>query len=168
MLIFSSNLFLKYSFGVSIGYLPEKQPSQGYGVKHFGIHAFLASNTKDNGYYPKLASILFNLAVELKNECDCHIAFINLSGGVGVDYRLDEPKNDIEIIGDGVRKAYEEILTPNGMDDVKIFTELGRFMLAPYGHLVAKAIHEKHIYKEYIDLDACAANLMNASKDRYW
>ena len=133
---------------------------KGYGVKHFGIHAFLASNTKDNGYYPKLASILFNLAVELKNECDCHISFINLSGGVGVDYRLDEPKNDIEIIGDGVRKAYEEILTPNGMDDVKIFTELGRFMLAPYGHLVAKAIHEKHIYKEYIGLDACAANLM--------
>ena len=133
---------------------------KGYGVKNFGIHAFLASNTKDNGYYPKLASILFNLAVELKKSCDCHIAFINLSGGVGVDYRPDEPRNDIKLIGEGVRKAYEEILTPEGMDDVKIFTELGRFMLAPYGHLVAKAIHEKHIYKEYIGLDACAANLM--------
>lgn len=133
---------------------------KSYGVKNFGIHAFLASNTKDNGYYPKLATILFNLAVELKNSCDCHIAFINLSGGVGVDYRPDEPKNNIEIIGEGVRKAYEEILTPNKMDDVKIFTELGRFMLAPYGHLVCKAIHEKHIYKEYIGLDACAANLM--------
>ncbi len=133
---------------------------KGYGVKNFGIHAFLASNTKDNGYYPKLASILFKLAVELHKECDCHIAFVNLSGGVGVDYKLDEPKNDIEIIGEGVRKAYEEILTPEGMDDVKIFTELGRFMLAPYGHLVAKVIHEKHIYKEYIGLDACAANLM--------
>ena len=133
---------------------------KGYGVKNFGIHAFLASNTKDNGYYPKLASILFNLAVELKKSCDCHIAFINLSGGVGVDYRSDEPRNDIKLIGEGVRKAYEEILTPEGMDDVKIFTELGRFMLAPYGHLVAKAIHEKHIYKEYIGLDACAANLM--------
>ena len=133
---------------------------KGYGVKNFGIHAFLASNTKDNGYYPKLASILFNLAVELKKSCVCHIAFINLSGGVGVDYRPDEPRNDIKLIGEGVRKAYEEILTPEGMDDVKIFTELGRFMLAPYGHLVAKAIHEKHIYKEYIGLDACAANLM--------
>ncbi len=131
-----------------------------YGVKNFGIHAFLASNTKDNGYYPKLASILFNLAVELKKSCDCHIAFINLSGGVGVDYRPDEPRNDIKVIGEGVKKAYEDILTPEGMDDVKIFTELGRFMLAPYGHLVAKAIHEKHIYKEYIGLDACAANLM--------
>jgi diaminopimelate decarboxylase len=133
---------------------------KSYGVKHFGIHSFLASNTKDNGYYPKLASILFQLAVELNKECDCHIAFINLSGGVGVDYKIEEPKNDIEIIGRGVEEAYKEILVPNGMDDVKIFTELGRFMLAPYGHLVAKAIHEKHIYKEYIGLDACAANLM--------
>ena len=133
---------------------------KSYGVKHFGIHSFLASNTKDNGYYPKLARILFNLAVELKNECDCHISFINLSGGVGVDYKPEEPRNDIEVIGEGVRLAFEEILTPNGMSDVKIFTELGRFMLAPFGHLVTTAIHEKHIYKEYIGLDACAANLM--------
>ena len=133
---------------------------KSYGVKNFGIHAFLASNTKDNGYYPKLAAILFNLAVELKNACDCHISFINLSGGVGVDYKPSEPRNDIELIGEGVKEAYEKILTPNGMDDVKIFTELGRFILAPYGHLVCKAIHEKHIYKEYIGLDACAANLM--------
>ncbi len=133
---------------------------KAYGVKHFGIHAFLASNTTDNGYYPKLASILFNLAVELKKECDVHIAFINLSGGVGVDYRPNQQANNIEIIGEGVRKAYEEILTPEGMDDVAIFTELGRFMMAPYGHLVAKVLHEKHIWKEYIGLDACAANLM--------
>ena len=133
---------------------------KGYGVKHFGIHAFLASNTKDNGYYPKLASILFKLAVELHKECGVHIAFVNLSGGVGVDYKPEEPRNDIEIIGEGVKKAYEEILVPEGMDDVKIFTELGRFMLAPYGHLVAKVLHQKHIWKEYIGLDACAANLM--------
>ncbi|MCR5349962.1 MAG: diaminopimelate decarboxylase [Acholeplasmatales bacterium] len=133
---------------------------KAYGVEKFGIHAFLASNTKDNGYYPKLASILFKLAVELHNELDAKIDFINLSGGVGVDYKLDEPKNDIKIIGEGVRKYYEEIITPAGMGDVKIFTELGRFMLAPYGHLVSKVVHEKHIYKEYIGLDACAANLM--------
>lgn len=131
-----------------------------YGVKHFGIHAFLASNTTDNGYYPKLASILFNLAVELSKEVGVHIAFINLSGGVGIAYRPDKPENDIFVIGEGVKKAYEEILVPAGMGDVAIFTELGRFMLAPYGHLVAKAIHEKHIWKEYIGLDACAANLM--------
>ncbi|MBR7100283.1 MAG: diaminopimelate decarboxylase [Clostridia bacterium] len=131
-----------------------------YGVKHFGIHAFLASNTTDNGYYPKLASILFRLAVELKEELDVHIAFINLSGGVGIAYRPEQSDNDIFVIGEGVRQAYEEILVPAGMDDVAIFTELGRFMLAPYGHLVTKAIHEKHIWKEYIGVDACAANLM--------
>ena len=137
-----------------------------YGVKHFGIHAFLASNTTDNGYYPKLARILFSLAAELAQETGVHIAFVNLSGGVGIAYRPDQPSNDIEIIGEGVRKAYEEILVPAGMGDVAIFTELGRFMLAPYGHLVAKVLHEKHIWKEYIGLDACAANLMRPAMYR--
>ena len=130
------------------------------GTKHFGIHAFLASNTTNNGYYPELAAILFRLAVRLHNATGCHIAFVNLSGGVGVDYRPEQPKNDIRIIGDGVRQKYEEILAPNGMDDVAIFTELGRFMLAPYGHLISTALHQKHIYREYAGLDACAANLM--------
>ncbi len=133
---------------------------KAYGVKHFGIHAFLASNTTDNGYYPKLAEILFRLAVELHEETGAHIAFVNLSGGVGIAYRPDQPENDIFVIGEGVRKAYENILVPAGMGDVAIFTELGRFMLAPYGHLVAKVLHEKHIWKEYVGLDACAANLM--------
>lgn len=137
-----------------------------YGVKHFGIHAFLASNTTDNGYYPKLARILFSLAAELAQETGVHIAFVNLSGGVGIAYRPDQPSNDIEIIGEGVRKAYEEILVPAGMGDVAIFTELGRFMLAPYGHLVARVLHEKHIWKEYIGLDACAANLMRPAMYR--
>lgn len=139
---------------------------KNYGVKHFGIHAFLASNTTDNGYYPKLARILFSLAAELSREVGVHIAFVNLSGGVGIAYRPDQPANDIEIIGEGVRKAYEEILVPAGMDDVAIFTELGRFMLAPYGHLVAKVLHQKHIWKEYIGLDACAANLMRPAMYR--
>ena len=130
------------------------------GVKEFGIHSFLVSNTVTNDYYPMLATELFKLAVELKEKCDVHIGFINLSGGVGVPYRPEQEPNDIFVIGEGVRKAFEEILLPNGMGDVSIFTELGRFMLAPYGHLVTKAIHEKHIYKEYIGVDACAANLM--------
>ena len=130
------------------------------GVKEFGIHSFLVSNTVTNDYYPMLATELFKLAVELKEKCDVHIGFINLSGGVGVPYRPEQEPNDIFVIGEGVKKAFEEILVPNGMGDVSIFTELGRFMLAPYGHLVTKAIHEKHIYKEYIGVDACAANLM--------
>ena len=130
------------------------------GVKHFGIHAFLASNTVTNEYYPKLARILFELAVELKKECGVHIAFVNLSGGVGIPYRPDQEPNDILEVGEGVRKAYEEVFLPEGMDDVAIYTELGRYMLGPYGCLVTKAIHEKHIYKEYIGVDACAVNLM--------
>lgn len=130
------------------------------GVKHFGIHAFLASNTITEEYYPKLAKILFKLAVEMKRELGIHIAFINLSGGIGVPYRPEDRPNDIMAIGEGVRKMYEEILVPEGMDDLAIFTELGRFMLAPYGCLVTKAIHEKHIYREYIGVDACAADLM--------
>ena len=130
------------------------------GVKEFGIHSFLVSNTVTNDYYPMLATELFKLAAELKEKCGVHINFINLSGGVGVPYKPEQEPNDIFVIGEGVRKAFEEILVPNGMGDVNIFTELGRFMLAPYGHLVTKAIHEKHIYKEYIGVDACAANLM--------
>ena len=130
------------------------------GAKHFGIHAFLASNTVTNEYYPLLAKILFELAAELKEETGADIRFINLSGGIGIPYRPDQEPNDIMAIGEGVRKAYEEVLVPAGMGDVAIFTELGRFMLAPYGCLVTRAIHEKHTYKEYIGVDACAVNLM--------
>ena len=130
------------------------------GAKEFGIHAFLASNTVTDGYYPELAGILFSLAVRLHEKTGAKIKFINLSGGVGIAYKPDQRDNDILAIGEGVRRKFEEILVPAGMGDVAIFTELGRFMLAPYGALVTTAIHEKHIYKEYIGVDACAANLM--------
>lgn len=130
------------------------------GAKYFGIHAFLASNTLSNEYYPTLAGILFQLAVELRRETGADIRFINLSGGVGIPYRPEQPQNDILAIGEGVRKKFEEILVPAGMGDVAIFTELGRFMLGPYGCLVTKATHFKHTYKEYVGVDACAANLM--------
>ena len=130
------------------------------GAKEFGIHAFLASNTLSNEYYPALARILFRLAVELQEETGCHVGFIDLSGGIGVPYRPEEPETDIAAIGEGVRQAYEEILVPAGMGDVSLYTELGRYMLAPYGHLITRAIHEKHIYKEYIGVDACACDLL--------
>ena len=130
------------------------------GVKEFGIHSFLCSNTVTNEYYPMLARLLFELARELKKKLDVHITFINLSGGIGIPYKPDEKTNDIFAIGEGVHKAYDEILVPAGMDDVSIFTELGRYMLAPYGGLVTKVINEKHTHKEYIGVDACAVNLM--------
>ena len=130
------------------------------GAKHFGIHAFLASNTVTNEYYPMLAKVLFEVAVKLKEETGADIKFINLSGGVGIPYRPDQEPNDIFAIGEGVRRVYEEVLVPAGMGDVALYTEMGRFMLAPYGCLVTTAIHEKHTYKEYIGVDACAVNLM--------
>lgn len=130
------------------------------GAKFFGIHAFLASNTVTNEYYPMLAKILFEVAVKLKEETGVKIKFINLSGGVGIPYRPDQEENDIFAIGEGVRRVYEEVLVPEGMGDVSIYTELGRYMLGPYGCLVTKAIHEKHTHKEYIGVDACAVNLM--------
>lgn len=136
------------------------QKLQKLDVKNFGLHAFLASNTSGNEYYPVLAKILFQTAVELNRETGAHISFINLSGGVGIPYRPDQKPADIMKIGNEVRKVYEEVLVPAGMDDVAIYTELGRFMLGPYGCLVATATHEKHTYKEYIGLDACAVNLM--------
>jgi len=130
------------------------------GVRHFGIHAFLASNTVANEYYPVLARLLFETAVELKEETGAHISFINLSGGIGIPYRPEQEPVDILAIGREIQKAFEDILIPAGMGDIAIYTELGRFMLGPYGCLVATAIHEKHIHKKYIGLDACAANLM--------
>lgn len=130
------------------------------GAKHFGIHAFLASNTVTNEYYPQLAEELFSLAVRLKKKLDVDIRFINLSGGVGVAYKPDQTPNDIFKIGEGVHQVYDRILKPEGMDDIAIYTEMGRFMLGPYGALVTRAVHEKKTYKDYIGCDACASNLM--------
>ena len=130
------------------------------GVKHFGMHAFLASNTVTNEYYPKLAKQLFELAVQVKEKVGIALEFINLSGGVGIPYTPEQTANDIRVIGEGVRQAYEEILIPAGMGDAAIYTEMGRFMTGPYGALVTQAIHEKHTHKEYIGVDACAVNLM--------
>ncbi len=130
------------------------------GAKEFGIHAFLASNTVTNDYYPMLAKVLFEQAVKLQKETGVHIKFINLSGGIGIPYTPDQEPNDIRVIGEGVRRVYEEVLVPAGMGDVAIYTELGRFMMGPYGCLVTTAIHEKHTHKEYIGVDACAVDLM--------
>lgn len=146
--------------------MTREQLIQGYkdlkaeGVKEFGIHAFLASNTVTNDYYPTLARQLFELALEIREEAGVSLSFINLSGGIGVNYLPDQEANDIAVIGEGVRKVYEEVLTANGMGDVKIFTELGRFMLAPHGHLVTKVLHRKETYRKYVGVDASAVNLL--------
>lgn len=130
------------------------------GAEKFGIHAFLASNTVSNDYYPELARQLFELAVELVAETGVELDFINLSGGVGINYQPEGEENDIAVIGQGVRQAYEAILTPAGLGQVKIYTELGRFMLAPYGLLVTKVTHKKQTYRTYLGVDASAVNLL--------
>ena len=146
--------------------LTQKQLIEGYrilkekGVKRFGLHAFLVSNTVTNDYYPTLARTLFELCVEIKKKTGVKIDFVNLSGGVGIPYQPEQRANDIYAIGKGVEEVYNEVLVPEGMGDVSIFTEMGRFMTGPYGCLVTKAIHEKHIYKDYIGVDACAVDLM--------
>ncbi len=130
------------------------------GVEEFGIHAFLASNTVTNEYYPTLAKVLFEVAVRLKQETGANIKFINLSGGIGIPYKPDQEPNDILEIGKGVKAVYDEVLVPADMGDVSLYTELGRFMMGPYGVLVTRAINQKHTHKEYIGVDACAVNLM--------
>lgn len=146
--------------------LTKEQLIEGYkilkskGVERFGLHSFLVSNTVTNDYYPTLAKTLFELALEIREETGVQLDFINLSGGVGIPYEPDKTPNDIEIIGEGVHKVYDEVLVSAGMGNVSIYTEMGRFMMGPYGGLVTTAIHEKHTYKEYIGVDACAVNLM--------
>ncbi|MDR0198025.1 MAG: diaminopimelate decarboxylase [Oscillospiraceae bacterium] len=130
------------------------------GAERFGIHAFLASNTKTGDYYPVLARTLFETVVEIKEKVGVEIGFVNLSGGVGIAYHPDDTPNNIQAIGRGVEKCFNEIMVPAGLGNAAVFTELGRFVLAPNGCLVTRAIREKHIHKEYIGVDACAANLM--------
>ncbi len=127
------------------------------GAKRFGLHAFLSSNTVDNGYYPALAKLLFTCGRDLADETGLELAFINLSGGVGIPYRPEEEKTDIMAVGEGVRRVYEAVFPQGG---VAIKTELGRWMTGPMGFLVARATHHKDTYRHYIGLDACAANLM--------
>lgn len=146
--------------------LTTEQLFEGYrvlkekGVKRFGMHAFLASNTVTNEYYPTLAKTLFETAVRIKEQVGVSLSFINLSGGIGIPYSPDQEPNDIRVIGQKVKEVYDEVLVPAGLSDVAIYTELGRFMMGPFGHLVTTAIHEKHTHKEYIGCDACAVNLM--------
>lgn len=130
------------------------------GVEEFGIHALLASNTVSNDYYPELARQLFELAVEVVEKTGVHLGFINLSGGVGVNYKPEQEPNDIAIIGEGVHRVFNAILKPAGLGHVKIYTELGRFMLASHGLLVTRVTHKKKTYRTYVGVDASAVNLL--------
>ena len=129
------------------------------GVKRFGVHAMLSSCSLDEAYYPALARELFTLALRIREELGITLSFIDLSGGIGIPYRPEERAVDIFAIGEGVRQVYNELLTKNGIS-LDIYTEMGRYITAPYGHLLTTAIGEKHIYKEYVGVDATACDLM--------
>ena len=138
------------------------------GVKRFGLHALLASNAADNDYYPANAMILFQLAVELHRKLGAEFFMVNLSGGVGIPYLPEQRMPDIARIGASIHDTFVDVMAAEGLEGVSLATELGRFMTGPHGCLVATAIHKKHIYKEYIGLDACAVNLMRpAMYDAY-
>ena len=130
------------------------------GAKRFGLHAFLSSNTIDDSYYPKLAGILFELGAEMAEKCGLELAFVNLSGGIGIPYRPGVPTVNIAAVGEGVRKEYIRVFGDPAKSGVGIKTELGRYMTGPHGWLVTHAVHEKKIYRNYIGVDACASNLM--------
>lgn len=133
---------------------------KGDGVKRFGLHSFLSSNTTDPAYYPALARLLFQTGLELMEESGLALSFVNLSGGIGIPYRPDAPEANIEAIGNGVAETYQKIFTANGVRGVAVKTELGRYMTGPNGWLVTHITNEKKIYKHYLGLDASACDLM--------
>ncbi|MCF0140590.1 MAG: diaminopimelate decarboxylase [Mogibacterium sp.] len=129
------------------------------GAESFGIHAMLASCSLENSYYPKLAEELFAVALEIKDRLGICLDFIDMSGGIGIPYRPEENAVDIKAIGEAVHEVYDRVLKANGLEPA-IYTEMGRYITGPYGYLLTSVIGKKHIYKEYIGVDATAACLM--------
>ncbi len=130
------------------------------GVKRFGLHTFIISNELNRGSYVETAKMMFELAAEIKEKLDIRLEFVNLSGGIGIPYKPEQDAVDIEKLSGEIKAHYDTIVVQNGLHPLKIFTELGRMITGPYGYLVATAIHKKDIYKKYVGLDACMANLM--------
>lgn len=130
------------------------------GVKHFGLHTMVASNELNPDFFADTARLVFELAAEIKEKDDVRIEFTDLGGGLGIPYRPGQKKVDYNEIAQKIRKLYDEIIVPAGLDPLEICWECGRPITGPYGWLVSTAIHEKHIYREYIALDSCMADLM--------
>ena len=133
---------------------------QAKGVKHFGIHTMVVSNELDIDGLVGTAELCFNLAVDIKKELGITVEFIDLGGGVGVAYKPEQTPVDFRVLSKGVEEAYNRILVANGLNDVALVYECGRMVTGPFGYLVSTAIHKKDIYRHYIGLDACMANLM--------
>ena len=146
--------------------LTHEQMLEGYrrakekGVKRFGLHTMVASNERRTEAFLLTARLMFELAIELKEKLDISVEFVNLGGGFGIPYRLEEEPLNLQEIGEGIHKLYQKMMVPQGLDNVAIMTESGRAMTGPAGWLVSTVLHEKHTYKDYIGLDSCMANLM--------
>ena len=129
------------------------------GVRHFGLHCMAASCSLDASYYPTLAEMMFSIVVEIHEKLGIDIEITDFGGGIGIPYRPEQEPVDILSIGEAVRKVYERIIAPTGLE-IAIYTELGRFITGPHGYLVTSVRGFKHIYKEYIGVDATACDLM--------
>jgi len=130
------------------------------GVKRFGIHTMVASNELDPYYFVETAEILFKLIVEISQKLNIKFEFVNIGGGVGIPYRPEQKRINVNVMSNGIRKKYDDIIVANGLAPLKLFTECGRYITGPYGYLVARVLHIKNTYKKFAGLDACMANLM--------
>lgn len=143
-----------------------KQLLEGYkickdkGVKRFGIHTMVASNELEAGYFVETAEILFHLIVELSHKLNIRFEFINIGGGIGIPYRPEQERIDLQAVSRGIKEKYEKIIVAGGLDPVKLYTECGRYITGPYGYLISRVLHIKNTYKKFAGLDACMANLM--------
>ncbi len=130
------------------------------GVSRLGLHTMIVSNELNAEFFLQTAHMLFELATEIAATLDIRLEFLNLGGGIGIPYRPSDEPVDLEYVGSGIQKLYQQMIEPAGLHPLKIFMENGRMITGPYGYLVTQAIHKKNIYKHYIGVDACMANLM--------
>ncbi|MDD5093265.1 MAG: diaminopimelate decarboxylase [Dehalococcoidia bacterium] len=130
------------------------------GVKRFGIHTMVASNELDAHYFVDTAEILFNLVVEVYRKLGILIEFVNIGGGIGIPYKLDQQAVDLDVVSRGIQERYERIIAANGLAPLRLYMECGRMITGPYGYLVSRVRHIKNTYKNFAGLDACMANLM--------
>ena len=130
------------------------------GVKRFGLHTMVASNELDSKAFIETADMLFDLTIELNKKLGIKLEFVNFGGGIGIPYKPEQNPVDLTVVSNGIKKLYEEKIQKNNLAPLKIFMENGRMITGPFGYLITTVIHEKHIYKEYIGVDASMANLM--------
>lgn len=136
------------------------QRLKGLGMKRFGLHTMVASNELDGSFFVETARMVFDLAVRIQDKVGVRMEFVNLGGGIGIPYRPEQQPVDLSAVGEGVRKLYEDMIVPAGLDPLKVLMENGRMITGPHGFLVTTAVHHKHIYRDYVGVDACMSNLM--------